>query len=253
MQDLGQSRYTVAKLVKKNEKNRQITSRLTVVLNTQRLSSHMFNKYFYLLGIRLVIARCVLDHTPPPPSPVTQLLQSKSGDIVAGLHLIQSLKNLFVAMRNVIIIYTFPCLGNRPRANALGSQHLNNSKKKKSQSDFNMFRHSVRSLASSYQFFLSIFAMRNGLEEIDQYHDRWYKKVIELANKVDVIESKPRTCGRQVHRGNAPATSISEYYKRNITIPLIDHFNTELKNRFGAAITAAYSGLSIYLQLLFHH
>ena len=102
--------------------------------------------------IRLVITRCVLDHTLP----VTQLLQSKGGDIVAGLHLIQSLKNLFVAMRN----------------------------------------------------------------EIDQYHDRWYKKVIELANKVDVIESKPRTCGRQVHRGNAPATSISEYYKRNITIPL---------------------------------
>ena len=137
----------------------------------------MFNKYFYLLGIRLVITRCVLDHTLP----VTQLLQSKGGDIVAGLHLIQSLKNLFVAMRN----------------------------------------------------------------EIDQYHDRWYKKVIELANKVDVIESKPRTCGRQVHRGNAPATSISEYYKRNITIPLIDHLNTELKNRFGAATTAAYSGLSI--------
>ena len=99
----------------------------------------MFNKYFYLLGIRLVITRCVLDHTLP----VTQLQQSKGGDIVAGLHLIQSLKNLFVAMRN----------------------------------------------------------------EIDQYHDRWYKKVIELANKVDVIESKPRTCGRQVHRGNAPATS----------------------------------------------
>ena len=81
------------------------------------------------------------------------------------------------------------------------------------------------------------------------------KKLLSyLANKVDVIESKPRTCGRQVHRGNAPATSISEYYKRNITIPLIDHLNTELKNRCGAATTAAYSGLSIILlQLLFHH
>ena len=62
----------------------------------------MFNKYFYLLGIRLVITRprCVLDHTLP----VTQLLQSKGGDIVAGLHLIQSLKNLFVAMRLINIM-----------------------------------------------------------------------------------------------------------------------------------------------------
>ena len=38
----------IAKLVKKERKNRQITSRLTVVLNTQRLSSHMFNISFCL-------------------------------------------------------------------------------------------------------------------------------------------------------------------------------------------------------------
>ena len=86
---------------------------------------------------------------------------------------------------------------------------------------------------------------RSATDPRSKITDRWYKKVIELANKVDVIESKPRTCGRQFHRGNAPATSISEYYKRNITISLIDHLNTELKNRFGAATTAAYSGLSI--------
>ena len=58
------------------------------------------NHHFYLLGIRLVITRCVLGHTLP----VTQLLQSKGGDIVAGLHLIQSLKNLFVAMRLINIM-----------------------------------------------------------------------------------------------------------------------------------------------------
>ena len=74
--------------------------------------------------------------------------------------------------------------------------------------------------------------MRN---EIDQYNDRWYKKVIELANKLDVIESKPRTCGRQVHRGNAPATSISEYYKRNITIPLKPDFHLQISSEISSS------------------
>ena len=105
--------------------------------------------------VALVITRNILDLTLP----VTQLLQAKSNDIMDGIHLIESLKN---------VVYM-------TRAN------------------------------------------------VDNYHTEWYEKAVTLAQKVFVDESRPRTCGRQQHRGNVPAENISDYYKRVITIPFLDH------------------------------
>ena len=122
--------------------------------------------------VALVITRCVFDYTLP----VTQLLQNKSIDINHGIHLIQSLKDHIVAMRN----------------------------------------------------------------NIDFYHLEWYNKALELASQVDVSEAKPRTCGRQINRGNTPADTASEYFKRTITIPMIDHLNLEINQRFDSSTITAY-------------
>ena len=35
-----------------------------------------------------------------------------------------------------------------------------------------------------------------------------------------------------MHRVNAPASSSSEYYKRAVTIPFLDHLISEMSNRF---------------------
>ena len=53
---------------------------------------------------------------------------------------------------------------------------------------------------------------------IDLYHNYWYAKGLAIAKKVDVEEAKVKTVGRQTTRSNHPYT-ISEYYKRMITIP----------------------------------
>ena len=66
-----------------------------------------------------------------------------------------------------------------------------------------------------------------------------------MASRADVSEEKPRTCGRQINRGNTPAETTSEYFKRTITIPMIDHLNLEINQRFDSSTITAYHGLSI--------
>ena len=68
----------------------------------------------------------------------------------------------------------------------------------------------------------------NFRNSIDSIHDAWYAEALDLAEKVEVEESKPRTVGRQTTRSNPPYKSISECYKRTMTIPLVDHINLAL-------------------------
>ena len=42
----------------------------------------------------------------------------------------------------------------------------------------------------------------------------------------------PRLASRQQHRQNIRAQSISDYFRLNLTIPLLDHLITELSSRF---------------------
>ena len=81
--------------------------------------------------------------------------------------------------------------------------------------------------------------------QIEFYHDQWYQQAISLAAKIHVQESMPRTISRQTTRDNPPATNASEYFKRVITIPVIDHLNADLTARFNFSNVNAYNGLSI--------
>ncbi len=88
----------------------------------------------------------------------------------------------------------------------------------------------------------SIVNVRNS---IDSYHDQWYEIALVLAQKVGLKESKPRTVGRQTTRANHPYKTVSAYYKRIITIPLIDHLFSSLDERFDINSVNVYLGLSI--------
>ena len=85
----------------------------------------------------------------------------------------------------------------------------------------------------------------NFRNSIDSFHDAWYAEALDLAEKVKIKESKPRTVGRQTTRSNPPYKSISEYYKRTISIPLVDHINSALQHRFDTDSVNVYKGLSI--------
>ena len=49
---------------------------------------------------------------------------------------------------------------------------------------------------------------------------------------------------RQIHRPNHPSSDVSEYYRRAVTIPLVDHVITELNQRFDSSLNV-YHGLVI--------
>ena len=62
-----------------------------------------------------------------------------------------------------------------------------------------------------------------------------------------IEESRPRTAGRQQHRGNAPSASTSEYFRRQLTIPALDHLISKVSDRFSSRLTATLSQIMLLL------
>ena len=77
-------------------------------------------------------------------------------------------------------------------------------------------------------------------QDVDEFHSKWYKKALTLSEKINITETIPRVVGTQVHRSNTPAESVSDYYKRTITIPLLDHLMCELDYRFDSSKTSNF-------------
>lgn len=75
-------------------------------------------------------------------------------------------------------------------------------------------------------------AIRRYRNEVDFHHDAWYEKAVVLATQLDIQPAVPRMCARQTNRNNVPATSVSSYFKRAITIPILDTMDQELHTRF---------------------
>ena len=68
--------------------------------------------------------------------------------------------------------------------------------------------------------------------EVDIRRTRWFDEAESLAESVGTSPEQPRTVGRQVHTPNTPADSPSEYYKRVVTIPFLDHLKSQIQTRF---------------------
>ena len=79
---------------------------------------------------------------------------------------------------------------------------------------------------------LVLTSLKSARESIDSVHTRLYSRALQIASTVNVQESLPRTTYRQQHRSNTPALTASDYYKRVITIPALDHLITEIDTRF---------------------
>ena len=59
----------------------------------------------------------------------------------------------------------------------------------------------------------------------------------------DIDVKNPRRCGRQTLRNNAPADTSDEYYKRNVTIPFLDHMVQQMNDRFSSTQQCAVKAL----------
>ena len=88
-------------------------------------------------------------------------------------------------------------------------------------------------------------ALQEVRENIDTYHTEWFLIITDMLSEVGVEPSTPRRCGRQTQRSNVPADTPSEYFRRIISIPVLDHLISELKSRFSNHQRVALLGLSI--------
>ena len=70
---------------------------------------------------------------------------------------------------------------------------------------------------------------------IESFHSQIYDRAVKIAESVGVEESRPHIAGRQQHRPNVQAQNCNDYYRVNLTIPLLDHLITELDTRFDKA------------------
>ena len=67
----------------------------------------------------------------------------------------------------------------------------------------------------------------------EEFHQRVYDIAIALADEVGVSECMRRTLqGRQQHRANPESSTCLEYYRRTLTIPVLDHLHAQLEERF---------------------
>ena len=82
---------------------------------------------------------------------------------------------------------------------------------------------------------------------VDTFHSQVYEQVHMLSQTVEVVETAPRQASRQQHRQNTPSISVSDYYKRILTIPLLDHLSSELDSRFDGSCS---QNLIEFMQLL---
>jgi len=71
-------------------------------------------------------------------------------------------------------------------------------------------------------------------QKIEEKHAKWFQEACRISEKLDVTAQKPRTCQVQRNRANTPAETVEDYYRRNLTIPFVDHLINEPEVRFGS-------------------
>ena len=77
---------------------------------------------------------------------------------------------------------------------------------------------------------------------VDSYHGKWFETISAICSDVGTVPSMPRICPRQQHRASTPASNPSEYYRRTITVPILDHLLAELDRRFTSHQKTALQG-----------
>ena len=97
-----------------------------------------------------------------------------------------------------------------------------------------------------------ITALTNVRENVFAVHHGWYTSVVEFAKKLKVDPSVPRRCSRQTLRDNVPSETFEEYYRRVVTIPMLDYLIGQMKTRFSSLQQIAVKSLhlcpTVYLE-----
>ena len=107
-------------------------------------------------------------------------------------------------------------------------------------------------ILQAYQLIESVKAQFHDIRaNVNIFHEELHKVALELAEKVQLQESMPRSCNRQVHRDNQPYSNWSEYYKYIIIIPLVDHVVAHLQSYFSSSNITVTNGFYLVPHVLY--
>ncbi len=92
-----------------------------------------------------------------------------------------------------------------------------------------------------------ISTLKDVRNNLDFYHSKWFRTIESMCSEVGPVPSMPRLCGRQQHKPSTPASDPLEYYRRVISVPLVDHLLSELERRFTHQQETALQGQYLVL------
>lgn len=87
-------------------------------------------------------------------------------------------------------------------------------------------------IVNAYQEVEGVIDALSAARESEENLHAWYLQAEQLAAEVDVVPSTPRTAARQGHRENVEHSTVEEYYRRAIILPLLDHILQQMRERF---------------------
>ena len=92
---------------------------------------------------------------------------------------------------------------------------------------------STLSIVEAYQEVSTVVETLEGVKlNVEEHHQRWYDEAVRVAATVNVEPATKRRAFFQQHRDNTPSDNVSEYYRRTITIPVLNNMIEDLRRRF---------------------
>ena len=74
--------------------------------------------------------------------------------------------------------------------------------------------------------------IKSARKNIDSDFQIWYKEILDLAEKLGIVEAIPRRTSIQRNRSNTPSSSPIDHYKKSVAIPLLDSLIIQMRDRF---------------------
>ena len=213
--------------------------------------------------------------TPRRQELENQIIDYKDGDTSGATKLINVSRTRWVAKVDGLNIFYDLFI---PVVNALEQISLNLNKEFNDESSAKAT--SLYKLVSSFEFIIALVVTRNVLDYLlpvtillqgktteitdcvelinslkitcqeirnscDDYHQRWFEDATQIAEFLHIEVKQPRYASRQTCRDNPPSETVSEYFKRSLTIPFVDHLGFQINFRFSEESLVSYSGLYI--------
>ena len=74
--------------------------------------------------------------------------------------------------------------------------------------------------------------IKSASKNIDSDFQIWYKEILDLTEKLGIVEAIPRKTSIQSNRSNTPSSSPIDHYKKSVAIPLLDSLIIQMQDRF---------------------